>query len=228
MAQEATPSDSCSDLAGDGCERQDIVLERTLAIVKPDAIKKCKEIEDVILRNGFTILERRFVQLTPEQASEFYAEHFGKLFFPSLIGYMTSGPVVVMMLARLNAVKAWNHLIGPKDVVAAREREPNSLRARFGTDEQQNAVHGSETEEVAARELRFFFSNAVVEPISKGELAKDYLAKAVNPTLLKGLTALCKRKPENPARWLSDWLINNNPYKAPIKETPEVFVIEEY
>ena len=73
-----------------------------------------------------------------------------------------------------------------------------SLRAIYGTDDQMNGLHGSDCYSSAAREVRFFFPDSVVEPIPVGQAAKDYLAKAVNPTLLKGLTQLCKEKPRDP------------------------------
>jgi len=203
-------------------ENKAIFVERTLAIVKPDAMNRYEEIEDIILRSGFTILQKRRIHMTPEQASDFYAEHFGKLFFPSLVAYMSSGPVMALMLARSDAVTTWNQLIGPPNTFIARERQPNSLRARYGTDEQCNGLHGSDNEAIAQRELRFLFGDAVIEPIAEDQMAKDYLAKAVNPTLLKGLTELCKAKPENPALWLSNWLLNNNPYKAKVAQTPNV------
>jgi len=128
------------------------------------------------------------------------------------------------MLARAHAIRGWSQLIGPASTYRARSAYPHCLRARYGTDEQRNALHGSDSESSAQREIRFFFPDAVVEPIADGQTAQDYLARAVNPTLLKGLTALCKHKPEDPAKWLSDWLLNNNPYKAGVREAPGVKV----
>lgn len=69
--------------------------------------------------------EKRRVQLTPEQASDFYAEHFGKLFFPSLVAYMSGGPIVALMLARQDAVSYWRELIGPTNSVRAQETHPD-------------------------------------------------------------------------------------------------------
>ncbi len=86
-------------------EKPQIFVERTLAIIKPDAVSKASEIEEIILRAGFTILQKRRVHLTPEQASEFYAEHYGKMFFPSLVAFMSSGPIVVYSLGREHAIQ---------------------------------------------------------------------------------------------------------------------------
>jgi len=190
-----------------------IFVERTLAIVKPDAIEKAEEIEDIILRTGFTILQRRRVHLTPEQASDFYAEHYGKLFFPALVAFMSSAPVIVMVLSKEKAISFWRDLIGPTNSIKAKATHPDSLRAIYGTDEQKNAVHGSSSLSSAEREVRFFFPDSVLEPIPIAQAAKDYLEAYVNPTLLKGLTSLCKKKPSDPVTWLADWLLENNPNK---------------
>jgi len=74
---------------------------------------------------GFVLFQRRRVILTPEQASEFYAEHFGKPFFPGLIAYMSSGPIIALMLAREKAVTSWRELIGPTNAIKARATHPN-------------------------------------------------------------------------------------------------------
>ncbi|ELU16784.1 hypothetical protein CAPTEDRAFT_177417 [Capitella teleta] len=196
-----------------------IYVERTLAIIKPDAVKHAEEIEDIILNSGFTILQKRRVHLTPEQASEFYVEHYGKLFFPSLVAYMSSGPVIALALARENAISHWRMLVGPTSVTEAKETHPDSLRALYGTDQQRNGLHGSDSYTSAEWEVRFFFPDSIVEPIAVGQAARDYLARSVNPTLLKGLTQLCKKKPDDPVVWLADWLLENNPNKPRVKDT---------
>jgi len=199
-------------------EAPQIFVERTLAIIKPDALHKSAEIEDIILRSGFSILQKRRVHLTPEQASDFYAEHYGKLFFPSLVSYMSYGPILALVIARDKAISYWRELIGPTNTIKARQTHPDCLRAIYGTDDQRNGLHGSDSYSSAAREIRFFFPDSVVEPIPVGQAAKDYLARAVNPTLLKGLTELCKQKPRDPVVWLADWLLDNNPNKPKVKE----------
>ena len=196
----------------------EIFVERTLAIIKPDAVHRSEEIEDIIIRSGFTLLQKRRVHLTPEQASDFYAEHYGKLFFPSLVAYMSSGPVVALALARDKAISYWRELVGPTNTLKARQTHPDSLRALYGTDDQRNGLHGSDSYSSAEREIRFFFPDSVVEPVPVGQAARDYLARAVNPTLLKGLTELCKQKPRDPVVWLADWLLEHNPNKPKVRE----------
>ncbi|PIK61874.1 putative nucleoside diphosphate kinase-like 5 [Apostichopus japonicus] len=205
-----------------------IYVERTLAMVKPDAIHKAENIEEIILRSGFTILSKRRIHLTPEQASDFYAEHYGKMFFPSLVAYMSSGPIIVMVLAKENAIPYWRELCGPTNSMKARETHPDSLlchvqyQALYGVDDQRNAVHGSDGIVNAEREIRFMFNDSIVEPIPVKQAAKDYLERAVNITLLAGLTELCKKKPEDPVKWLADWLIANNPNKPTINDNYKV------
>ncbi|XP_060621346.2 nucleoside diphosphate kinase homolog 5 [Anolis sagrei] len=188
-----------------------IYVERTLAIIKPDIISKEVEIEDIILRSGFTITQKRKLQLSPEQCSNFYVEQYGKMFFPNLTSYMSSGPLIAMVLARHQAISYWKDLLGPSSSLVARERYPDSLRAIYGTDDLRNGLHGSANFAAAEREIRFMFPEVIIEPIPVGQAAKDYLNLYVTPTLLKGLTELCKKKPGDPFIWLADWLIEHNP-----------------
>uniref|UniRef100_A0A803TN05 Nucleoside diphosphate kinase-like domain-containing protein n=1 Tax=Anolis carolinensis TaxID=28377 RepID=A0A803TN05_ANOCA len=175
-----------------------IYVERTLAIIKPDIINKEVEIEDIILRSGFTITQKRKLQLSPEQCSNFYVEQYGKMFFPNLTSYMSSGPLIAMVLARHQAISYWKDLLGPSSSFVARERYPDSLRAIYGTDDLRNGLHGSASFAAAEREIRFMFPEVIIEPIPVGQAAKDYLNLYVTPTLLKGLTELCKKKPADP------------------------------
>ncbi|XP_026186944.1 nucleoside diphosphate kinase homolog 5 isoform X1 [Mastacembelus armatus] len=136
-----------------------IYVERTLAVIKPDAIDKAEEIEDIIVKSGFVILQRRKLQLSPEKCSEFYADQYGKLNFPSLIAFMSSGPIVALTLARNNAIAHWKSIIGPVNSTKAREIHPKCLRAKYGTSDLENAVHGSESFNAAEREIKFMFPN---------------------------------------------------------------------
>ncbi|XP_055410715.1 nucleoside diphosphate kinase homolog 5 isoform X1 [Bubalus kerabau] len=120
------------------------------------------------------------------------------MFFPNLTAYMSSGPLVAMILARYNAISYWKELLGPSNSLVAKETHPDSLRAIYGTDELRNALHGSNDFAAAEREIRFMFPAVIVEPIPVGQAAKDYLNLYVMPTLLKGLTELCKQKPADP------------------------------
>uniref|UniRef100_A0A4W3GZ39 NME/NM23 family member 5 n=1 Tax=Callorhinchus milii TaxID=7868 RepID=A0A4W3GZ39_CALMI len=175
-----------------------IYVEVTLAMIKPDAMEKALEIENIILQSGFTILKKRKVHLSPEECSELYAEHSGKMFFPSLTAHMSSGPIIAMMLARNKAISYWKELLGPADSMKAKETHPNSLRAIYGTDKIRNGLHGSECFNTAEKEISLMFPAAILEPFPTDLAAKDFLSKFVNPTLLTGLTELCKEKPAEP------------------------------
>ncbi|EHH26824.1 nucleoside diphosphate kinase homolog 5 [Macaca nemestrina] len=201
-----------------------IYVEKTLAIIKPDIVDKEEEIQDIILRSGFTIVQRRKLHLSPEQCSNFYVEQYGKMFFPNLTAYMSSGPLVAMILARHKAISYWLELLGPNNSLVAKETHPDSLRAIYGTDDLRNALHGSNDFAAAEREIHFMFPEVIVEPIPIGQAAKDYLNLHIMPTLLEGLTELCKQKPADPLIWLADWLLKNNPNKPKLCHHP---IVEE-
>ncbi|XP_069492575.1 nucleoside diphosphate kinase homolog 7 isoform X2 [Ambystoma mexicanum] len=131
--------------------------EKTLAVIKPDAFAKMGAIIELILSADLTITKMKMVLLTRKEAVDFYLEHQTKTFFNDLINFMISGPVIAMELLGDEAVCAWRRLMGPTNSATARSEEPNSLRAKFGTDGTKNATHGSDSVASAARELEFFF-----------------------------------------------------------------------
>ncbi|NP_001072619.1 nucleoside diphosphate kinase homolog 5 [Xenopus tropicalis] len=203
---------------GQSMKAPKIYVERTLAIIKPDVLHKAEEIEDIILRCGFHIVQKRKVHLSPEQCSDFYSDQYGKMFFPSLTAYMSSGPIIAMTLARYNAISYWKELIGPTNSLKAKETHPESLRAIYGTDDLRNALHGSYCFTSAEREIRFMFPEALIEPVPIGQAANTYLNLFVNSTLIAGLTELCKQKPTDPYIWLADWLLKHNPNKPAVED----------
>jgi nucleoside-diphosphate kinase len=133
------------------------MVERTFAIIKPDAVAALKTgaIISLIELNKFKIVHIEKKQLTVEQAELFYRVHQNQPFFGELVEYMISGPVVVMMLEKPNAIKEWRELMGATNPAKA---EVGTLRYMFGTSIGNNAVHGSDSPETAAKELEFFFS----------------------------------------------------------------------
>ncbi|PSN42173.1 Nucleoside diphosphate kinase 7 [Blattella germanica] len=132
-----------------------VIKQRTFAMIKPEAVIHMGEIFSLIISNGFKISKLKMVTLTKEHAREFYAEHEGKPFFPFLVEYITSGPVIAMELIADNGVKKWRDLLGPTDAEQARKDAPGSVRARFGKDKSFNAAHGSDSAESAQREQYF-------------------------------------------------------------------------
>jgi nucleoside-diphosphate kinase len=129
----------------------------TFSIIKPNAVRtgKTGPILAMINEGGFEIAAMRMVRLTNPQAESFYSVHKGKPFFESLIGFMTSGPVVVMILKHENAVEEFRKLMGATDPSKA---EPGTIRKTFAVSVQMNAVHGSDSIENAHQEANFFFS----------------------------------------------------------------------
>ncbi|XP_043263877.1 nucleoside diphosphate kinase homolog 5-like [Colletes gigas] len=190
-------------------------IECTLAIIKPEAVVNRKEIERRIFEEGFEVSRTRWLQLTPEQVSEFYSDKYGQVNFAHLVAYMASGPVIVHVLAKHRGVEEWRSLMGPTKVTEARLYYPDSIRARFGRRGEtfKNAVHGSSTREEAEREIHFFFPESIIEPLLKNEPATDYLWEILNPVLVEALSLCCKLKPADPVLWLANWLILNNPNK---------------
>mmetsp|Transcript_20093 Transcript_20093/g.31426 ORF Transcript_20093/g.31426 Transcript_20093/m.31426 type:complete len:375 (-) Transcript_20093:157-1281(-) len=132
-------------------------MEKTLALIKPDAYLNFGKILDAIYKDGFRISQMKTLQLSRGDAQEFYAEHRGKSFYEALTSFMSSGPIVAMELVADGAIQKWRKLIGPTNTFKAKEDAPNSLRAQFGTDGTKNACHGSDSTASADRELGFYF-----------------------------------------------------------------------
>ncbi|KAG2488311.1 hypothetical protein HYH03_013161 [Edaphochlamys debaryana] len=203
-------------------------LEKTFAIIKPDAVRagKAEEIMQLIELNGFTIIAKQKLQLTKMRAEEFYGEHKGKDFFPRLVAYMTSGPVWALVLAKPDAIKGWRALMGPTNVLKAREEQPKCLRALYGTDNTQNATHGSDAPGSAAREIKFFFPHLVPEPVTDPAVASQFITTRIQPALSKALAALAREKPSadkfEAITFVAGYLLQNNPNK------PKVLMPDEW
>jgi len=136
-------------------------MEQTLSIIKPDAVKKgvIGKIIDRFESNGLRVAAMKKMQLSDAVAGEFYEVHKERPFFGELVEFMTSGPVVVMVLEGENAVAKNRELMGATD---PKEAEPGTIRADFAESIDANAVHGSDSLENADREIKFFFSKIEV------------------------------------------------------------------
>ena len=134
-----------------------MALERTFAIVKPDAVKDghIGEIITAIETGGLKVVGLKMTQLTPAICKGFYHEHVGKGFYQELEDFMTEGPVVLMVLEGENAILAWRDLMGATNPANAAE---GTLRKRFGASIGRNATHGSDKPEAAAFEVSYFFN----------------------------------------------------------------------
>ncbi|AKH70260.1 nucleoside diphosphate kinase [Spongiibacter sp. IMCC21906] len=136
-------------------------VERTLSIVKPDAVAKnvVGEIYSRFEKAGLSIVAAKMLRLSREQAEGFYAEHKGRPFFPALVDFMTSGPVTVQVLEGEGAVLKNRELMGATN---PKEAEAGTIRADFAESIDANAVHGSDSEASAQREIAFFFATSEI------------------------------------------------------------------
>jgi UMP-CMP kinase len=184
-----------------------MAVESTLAIVKPDAFASADTIVDELTARGFTVAERETLTLSAARASDFYREHEERPFFGALVAFMTSGPIVALVLRKQAAIADLRAALGPTDASAAKKTAPDSIRAKFGTDVTKNAVHGSDSPAAAAREIAFFFPNHSVGGITSGKAAKDYLNAEVAPVLTKALQEMCIVAPADPVEWLGRYLL---------------------
>lgn len=131
-------------------------MERTYAMIKPDGVQRnlVGEIVRRIEAKGYKIVAMKMLQLTKEMAEEHYREHVGKPFYPGLVSYITSGPVVAMVLEGKNVVKGMRTLMGATNPADAL---PGTIRGDFGLDVGRNVIHGADSVESAAREMAIYF-----------------------------------------------------------------------
>ena len=133
-------------------------LEQTLSIIKPDAVERnlIEEIKQDFKKNNFTILKEKKIKLEKQEAEKFYKVHQTKPFYNDLCSYLSSGPIVVMVLESENAVLKNRELMGATDPAKAEE---GTLRKKFGLSIDKNSVHGSDSLENAKIEIDFFFKD---------------------------------------------------------------------
>ena len=148
-------------------------VEKTLAIIKPDAVAKkvAGKIISAIEEHAIDIAAMKTVHLSIDDAKRFYAVHTGKSFFDGLIAFMSGGPCIVLVLEGENVLERWRDLMGPTDPQNA---PPESIRNRFGTDVRHNATHGSDAPESATAEIAFFFSTLELQPAHSSRKESDH------------------------------------------------------
>jgi nucleoside-diphosphate kinase len=141
-----------------------MAVERTLSIIKPDAVAKnatgaiLKAIQD----SGLRVVALKMIRLTEQQARGFYAVHKARPFYADLVKFMTSGPVVVSVLEGEGAIARWRELMGPTDSTKAPK---GTIRGDFGTDVERNASHGSDAPETAKVEIPYFFNAGEIQAV---------------------------------------------------------------
>ena len=133
-------------------------IEQTLSIIKPDAVERnlVEEIKNIFIKNNLDIKDSKKIHISKDEASEFYKVHQSKPFYNDLCSYLSSGPIIVMILEGENAVSLNRKIMGatnPKDA------EENTIRKLYGLSIDKNSVHGSDSIENAKKEIHFFFKN---------------------------------------------------------------------
>ena len=133
-------------------------VEKTLSIIKPDAVERNldDQIKEMFINNGFKIVQEKKIQIEKLEAERFYKVHETKPFYNELCNYLSSGPIIVMILEKVNAVLANRELMGSTNPKEARE---GTIRKKFGISIDKNSVHGSDSPENAKIEIDFFFNN---------------------------------------------------------------------
>jgi len=133
-------------------------FEQTLSIIKPDAVERNldNEIKEMFKNNGFSILNEKKIQIEKSEAEKFYKVHETKPFYNDLCAYLSSGPIIVMILEKDNAVLANRQLMGATNPVDAQE---GTIRKKYGISIDKNSVHGSDSVENAKIEIDFFFKD---------------------------------------------------------------------
>ena len=133
-------------------------LEETLSIIKPDAVERnlTEKIKNIFENNKIKIKKQKKIHITKDEAAEFYKIHQSKPFYNDLCAYLSSGPIVVMILEGENAVTSNRKLMGATD---PKNAEENTIRKLYGISIDKNSVHGSDSIENAKKEIKFFFNN---------------------------------------------------------------------
>ena len=133
-------------------------IEQTLSIIKPDAVERdlIENIKSIFIKNNLTIKEDKKMHITKEEAAEFYKVHQTKPFYDDLCAYLSSGPIVVMVLEGENAVAHNRKLMGATD---PKNAEENTIRKLYGISIDKNSVDGSDSVDYAKKEINFFFKN---------------------------------------------------------------------
>ena len=133
-------------------------IEQTLSIVKPDAVERnlTENIKKVFIKNNLKIVQEKKIQISKEEAAEFYKVHQTKPFYERLCSYLSSGPITVMILEGEDAIKANRRIMGATD---PKNAEEGTIRKQYGLSIDKNSIHGSDSIENAKKEIEFFFKN---------------------------------------------------------------------
>ncbi|KAH6586463.1 hypothetical protein BASA50_000418 [Batrachochytrium salamandrivorans] len=174
-------------------------MERTVVLLKPSAVPRAENIIRHLKHAGYKIIQSRSVHLSEEQATDLFQEDLDTPNFTKHISYLTSGPVIAMLVQKHHLFEEISSFIDSERSDIDPSLDPNSLREMYGKDILHNAIHYSENELIAKREIHFFFPENYIDPISSISNTTLFLESSIYPTLLQGMAELCKAKPESPA-----------------------------
>lgn len=187
-----------------------------MVIVKPDAVQNghAEKIVDTAEHNGFYVNRRKELILSRDQVNQIVGSDDNQ------VAFLTSGPVVLLIVSKVDGVQSWQKIMGPEDPAVAKVEAAGSIRALFGTSKLQNAVYGSASAQAANQEIETLFPAGPVDKLP----AREYLLETVMPGLVEALTDMCIHKPADPYNWLTQWLVKNRPrnggsstvYKDPV------------
>jgi len=197
-------------------------MERTVAIIKPHVVAagNGEKVVESIEQHGFYVNRRKEVTISRDSASQLFADKQGSAEFHTLIGSLTSGSSIVLLLSKLDAVRSLNGLAGPNNVRVAKTQNPSCLRAKYGDEGAAgaNVVEASANVPAAEAAAEHFFPSGPMCTMP----AREYLLETVMPGLVESLTDMCLTKPADPYNWLQNWLGSNRPrtgttqYPAPV------------
>ena len=134
------------------------MIQKTLSIIKPDAVERglAEEIKNIFIKNNFKIKNLKKIHISKDEALEFYKVHQSKPFYDKLCSYLSSGPIIVMILEGENVIVENRKIMGSTD---PKNAEPNTIRKLYGVSIDKNSIHGSDSEETAKKEINFFFKD---------------------------------------------------------------------
>lgn len=217
----------------------------TYAMIKPGYEDCWGKVIQRIIDEGLEIVQMKMMEFDDSLAEKFYAEHIGTSFYPALLAYITSGPIVAIELSGFDAIQKWRQIIGPTQKELAVEKAPNSLRALYARNTTENLCHGSDSIDSAVRELTLIFGSAPEYMIPKldpaefddetlqemdkleelamenkekpshSDLKQQYLDATVMPLVLEGISWIMKERPLDPVEHLAMFLLKNNHPKQP-------------
>ncbi len=217
-------------------------LERSVLLVKPDAVQHAHLIVDALKAHGFTVLAQDRLSLSKTRVESLYQHLRTQPYFQELVAYMSTGDVVPILVSKPAAVASLRALAGPSDPAVALVYAPRSLRARFATDKLRNAVDASADAVAVTADIAAFFPRLAADHVPTPNEVEILLSKrtskfrpgsttpaSLKDVLAEGLAQLCKVKPTGDVaavRWLANWLLRNNPSKPQVEE-PEDSDVED-